>query len=75
MSTGKQSVSSPMVRKQSLAGEVGSPGSVRKRMQDYSQSLANRGTGYQPYKGAVKPLKDRTELKTMAERKHKVKSR
>lgn len=64
-----------MVGKLTRPSEVASPASVRKRMQDYSQSLASRGTGYLPYKGAVKPLKDRNELKNLAQRKHKVKSR
>lgn len=71
---GKQSLSNPMVGKLARPSEVASPTSVRKRMQDYSQSLASRGTGYVPYKGAVKPLKDRSDLKNLAQRKHKVKS-
>lgn len=72
---GKQSALSPMTGKQPNSVEVARPASVRKRMHDYSQTLASHGTGYVPYKGAVKPLKDRNDLKNLAQRKHKVKSR
>lgn len=70
----KKSLSSPMPSKLPVLGEGASPASVRKRMQEYSQSLAGQGKSYVPYKGALKPLKNRDELKTLAERKHNVKS-
>lgn len=54
--------------------EVASPASVRKRMQDYSKSVAAAGRSYVPYKGAVKPVKQRDNLKKLAQRKHNVKS-
>ncbi|KAG0723322.1 hypothetical protein GWK47_005587 [Chionoecetes opilio] len=72
--SGGLSVCSPKPSKLPLPCGVASPASVRKRMQEYSQSLASRGTSYVPYRGAVKPLKSREALKTLAKRKHKVKS-
>lgn len=54
--------------------EVASPASVRKRMQDYSKSVVAAGRSYVPYKGAVKPVKHRDNLKNLAQRKHNVKS-
>lgn len=73
-STGKPSLSSPMVGKQNLPKAV-SPASASKKTQDTTRSFAGRNRGYVPYKGAVKPLKDRTELKDAANRTHKAKSR
>ncbi|XP_045121821.1 uncharacterized protein LOC123510607 isoform X1 [Portunus trituberculatus] len=54
--------------------EADSPASVRKRMQDYSKSVAASARSYVPYKGGVKPMKQRDNLKNLAQRKHNVKS-
>ncbi|KAK8385592.1 hypothetical protein O3P69_016397 [Scylla paramamosain] len=54
--------------------EAASPASVRKRMQDYSKNLAASGRSYVPYKGPIKPIKQRDNLKNLAQRKHNVKS-
>ena len=66
---------SPMPSKLPVPREVASPASVRKRMHDYSKGVASQKTSYVPYKGVVKPLKTRENLKTLAQRKHGVKTR